>query len=94
MGYEVVGKGQNGCGSVVLLLVVAAVPCLLCSGIAAAIVGPAFGFTVLAIIVTLYFVFVVVGCVTWLAVGRVRPSPGDQADATKEDEPDKLGRDN
>jgi predicted permease len=85
----VTGKWQNGRGRIFLLLVIAAVPCLLCSGMAAAIVGTAFGFTVLGIILTLYFVIAVVGCVTWLAIGRLRTRPEEQADGMKENEPGK-----
>jgi hypothetical protein len=34
-------------------------------------------------------VIAVVGCVTWLAIGRLRTRPEEQADGMKENEPGK-----
>jgi hypothetical protein len=55
-----------------VLVMVAIVPCLLCSGMASLVVGPGFGITVLGIILGLYLVIASIGIVTWLMVGRGR----------------------
>jgi cation transporter-like permease len=73
-------KRRNGGRGVVLLLLVAAVPCLLCSGMAALIGGRDFGTTTLAIILALYCVVIVVGYVTWIALGGPRRGPDSRPD--------------
>jgi hypothetical protein len=82
-----------------MLLGIAALPCLLCSGMAALVVGPEFAATVLGIILALYLVIAGVGLVTWLSVGRGPSGPGAAGGTITEDDgrepvdpPDRPGR--
>ena len=51
-----------------ILLMVAIVPCLLCSGMAGVVAGPEFGIQILGIILVLYLVIASIWLVTWLAI--------------------------